>query len=122
MCLDALQQKVSSPEKNVPLSLETATFGPRYRWHAKQKWSLYGQALVGEANAFHTVVPTPSGAQTNANSLALEFGGGVDCKLKQRFALRLLDAAWLRTQIPNATNNAQSTLRLGAGVVVRFGR
>jgi hypothetical protein len=105
----------------VPLSLESATFGPRYRWHARQKWSIYGQALLGEANAFHSLVPTPSGAQTDGNSLALQVGGGLDYRLKQRFALRLLDAAWLRTQIPNATDNVQNTLRLGAGVVVRFG-
>jgi len=105
----------------VPLSLETATFGPRYRWHPKQKWSIYGQTLLGEANAFHTLVPAASGAQTDGNGLALQIGGGVDLKLRQRFALRLLDAAWLHTQLPNATNNVQNTLRLGAGVVVRFG-
>ena len=105
----------------VPLSLETATFGPRYRWHARQKWSIYGQALLGEANAFHTLVPTPNGTQTGANSSALQIGGGLDYKLKQRIALRLLDAAWLRTQVPNATNNVQNTLRLGAGLVIRFG-
>jgi hypothetical protein len=28
-----------------------------------------------------------------------------------------LDAAWLRTQLPNATTNAQNNARLGAGVV-----
>jgi hypothetical protein len=105
----------------VPLSLESTTFGPRYRWHAKRKWSIYGQALLGEANAFHTLVPTPSGTQTGGNSLALQIGGGLDYRLKQRFALRLLDASWLRTQIPNGTDNVENTLRIGTGVVVRFG-
>ena len=105
----------------IPLSLETTTFGPRYRWHANRRWSLYGEALVGEANAFNTVVPTPSATQTDANSLAFQLGGGLDYKLKQHLAVRVLDAAWLRTGIPNSTDNVQNTLRLGAGVVVRFG-
>ena len=114
-------QGSSIGNSGVPLSLQTAAFGPRYRWHAKQKWSIYGQVLLGEANAFHTLVPTPSGAATDGNSMALQIGGGVDFRLRERFALRLLDAGWLRTQIPNATNDAQNTLRLGAGVVMRFG-
>ena len=105
----------------IPLSFETTTFGPRYRWHANRKWSPYGEALVGEANAFNTLVPTLFGTQTEANSLALQIGGGLDYKLKQHLAVRVLDAAWLRTHIPNSTDNVQNTLRLGAGVVILFG-
>jgi hypothetical protein len=108
-------------KSGVPLSLETTTFGPRYRWHANRRWSPYGEVLFGEANAFRTLVPTRFGAQTDANSMALEIGGALDYRLKRHLALRVLDAAWLRTQIPNSTNNVQNILRLGAGVVVRFG-
>lgn len=106
---------------SVPLSMITTTFGPRYRWQANKKWSVYGEGLIGEANVFHTLVPTPSGADTSGNSLAIQVGGGLDYALKQRFAIRLLDAGWIRTQVPNSTNSVQNTLRLGAGVVVRFG-
>lgn len=105
----------------VPLSMITTTFGPRYRWHANKRWSVYGEGLIGEANVFHTLVPTSTGADTSGNSLAIQVGGGLDYILKQRFAIRLLDAGWIRTQVPNATNSVQNTLRLGAGVVVRFG-
>ena len=106
----------------IPLSLVTTTFGPRYRWHAQRKLSLYGQALVGEANGFRSIFPASAGAQTDANSLALQLGGGLDYRLHGRYALRVLDAGWLRTQLPNATDNVQNTLRLGAGLVVNFGR
>ena len=106
----------------IPLSLVTTTFGPRYRWHAQRKLSLYGQALVGEANGFRSLFPATTGAQTDANSLALQLGGGLDYRLHGSYALRLLDAGWLRTQLPNATDNVQNTLRLGAGLVVNFGK
>jgi hypothetical protein len=105
----------------IPLSLVTATFGPRYRWHSSHKISIYGEGLVGEANGFGSIFPAPGGSQSDANGLALQLGGGVDLRLSDRFALRMIDAGWLRTQPPNSTDNVQNTLRLGAGFVLRFG-
>lgn len=99
----------------------TTTFGPRYRWHPEKRISLYGQTLIGIANAFDSVFPTPAGAESSASSFALQIGGGVDYRLLGHFAIRALDAGWLRTRMPNAANNTQNTLRLGAGIVVRFG-
>jgi hypothetical protein len=106
----------------VPISLVTTTFGPRYRWHADRTLSLYGQGLIGEANGFRSVFPAQAGAQSGSNSFALQTGGGIDYKLSDRVALRVLDAAWLRTQLPNSTDNGQNNLRLGAGVVICFAR
>jgi hypothetical protein len=106
----------------VPISLVTTTFGPRYRWHADRTWSLYGQGLIGEANGFGSIFPAQTGSQSNSNSLALQIGGGMDYKLSSRIAIRVLDAAWLRTQLPNSTDNVQNSLRLGSGIVLRFAR
>jgi len=108
----------------VPLSLVTATFGPRYRWHANHRISIYCEGLVGEANGFRSAFPTSTGAQagvqTNANSLAVQAGGGVDYKLSRRVAVRAVEAAWQRSQLPNAADNVQNDLRIGAGFVLRF--
>jgi hypothetical protein len=104
----------------IPLSLVTATFGPRYRWHSQRRISLYGEALVGEANGFRSIFPTPSGATTSASSLALQLGGGLDYRPKGRFVIRLLDAGWVRTQLPNGANNLQNMPRLGGGAAFRF--
>ena len=103
------------------LSLVTTTFGPRYRWHGGHRFSVYGQGLLGEANGFRSLFPTERGAINSANSLALQVGGGVDLKLSKTLAIRALDAGWLRTQLPNSTNDRQNSLRLGAGVVLCFG-
>jgi hypothetical protein len=104
----------------VPLSLETLTFGPRYRWHPGRRLSLYGEGLIGEANGFRSIFPTAAGPQPDANGFAAQVGGGADIGLSDRFAIRVLDAAWSRTQLPNGTNNVQNDLRLGAGIVLRF--
>jgi hypothetical protein len=102
------------------LSQVTTTFGPRYRWHAGHRLSLYGEGLVGEANGFRSIFPTNSGSQSGANSLATQVGGGMDYSISGRFAVRVFDAAWSRTQLPNSTDNVQNNLLLGSGVVLRF--
>jgi len=105
----------------VPLTLMTATFGPRYRWHARRRCSLYGEGLIGEANALESLFPATGASLSSSNSLALQVGGGADFNMSNRVELRV-DAAWMRTQLPNATDNVQNTLRLGAGIALRFGR
>ena len=101
--------------------LVTATFGPRYTWTpARSRISLFGQGLIGEANGFDSVFPSPSGVNSSTNGLALLIGGGVNVTMTRHLALRGLDADWLRTELPNGSSNIQNNLRLGAGVVLRF--
>jgi hypothetical protein len=108
------------------LSMVTATFGPRYTWYrptgAGQKRSLaiFGQGLIGEAHGFNSYFPTATGSLTDYNSFALQVGGGIDIGLSRHFAVRALQADWLRTQFPNSTTNIQNTFRIGAGLVLRF--
>lgn len=99
------------------LSLVTATFGPRYRWHDGRRYSLYAEGLAGEANGFRSLFPTPAGVQPDANALATRVGGGIDLRIGQAVRVRALEAAWLRTQFPNSGSNVQNNLVLGAGVV-----
>ena len=105
----------------VDLNLITVTFGPRYTWAPpKRKYQLYGEALAGEANGFNGVFPRPYGVESNAKSSALQLGGGMDYAISPRTALRLFQADWLRTRLPNSTTSVQNNLRLGAGIVIRF--
>ncbi|MDE1160666.1 MAG: outer membrane beta-barrel protein [Acidobacteriaceae bacterium] len=104
----------------IPLSFVVWTAGPRYRWHGGHRVSAYGEVMAGEANGFHSLFPAPGAAQSNANGLAFRAGLGVDLAVKKHFAIRALEASYLRTQLPNADNNVQNILQLGAGVVFRF--
>ena len=105
---------------NIPLSLVTVTFGPRYRLHVARKLSVYGEVLVGEANGFSSIFPATGNSQDSANGLALQLGGGVDYRFGSRYALRLINASYLRTQLPNSADNVENNLQLGAGFVLRF--
>jgi outer membrane immunogenic protein len=105
----------------VGLDLVTATFGPRYTWQpAHARYSIYGQGLVGIANGLNGVFPNSAGLNTASDSMAVKTGGGMNLDLKPHLALRLFEADYLRTQLPNATNNVQNNFQLGAGVMLRF--
>jgi len=110
--------------QTVPLNLVLATFGPRYSWilapASKHSISLYGEALIGEANGFKGLFPATGGVISSSNAFALNVGGGVDYSLGRYFAYRLVETNWTRTQFQNGTTNVQSYLQLGSGVVVRF--
>jgi hypothetical protein len=105
----------------VGLDMVTATFGPRYTWSPKHsRSSFYAQGLVGEAWGMNSVFPNPAGAMTTAYDLAVKTGGGLNFYLAPHVALRVFEADYLRTQLPNSTNNAQNNLQLNAGFVLRF--
>jgi len=106
---------------SVGLDMVTATFGPRYQWSpAHHRCSFFGHALVGEANGFDSIFPGAAFASSSANGLALQLGGGFDLSVTHRFLMRVFEADWLRTELPNADTNVQNNIRLAAGVVVRF--
>jgi hypothetical protein len=104
----------------VGLDMVTATFGPRYCWSpAHHRYSFFGHALLGEANGFNSIFPGAGAASASANSLALQLGGGLDLPVKHRLLLRVFEADWLRTQLPNADTDVQNSIRLAAGLVIR---
>lgn len=116
----------SAANSGVGLDMVTATFGPRYTWYKpaglarKRSLAIFGQGLIGEAHGFNSYFPSTSGSQTSSNSFALQVGGGVDVGLSRHFAVRAIQADWLRTEFPNSTTNVQNSFRLGAGIVLRF--
>lgn len=61
-----------------------------------------------------------TGLNSTGDSFALQVGGGINLPLWNHFAVRALDAEWLRTQLPNGTTDVQNNLRLGTGLVYRF--
>lgn len=104
---------------HVGLDLLTYTFGPRYTWRPG-RMSFYAQGLVGVAHGYNGLFPHSGAEKDTANSVAALAGGGIDVALGRHTALRLVEADWLRTELPNSTNNTQNTLRLGFGLVFRL--
>lgn len=105
----------------VGLDLVTATFGPRYTWSPKhRRYSVFAQGLGGEAWGMNSVFPNSAGATTTANSFAVKVGGGLNLRFTPHLVLRVLEADYLRTQLPNSSSNVQNNLQLCTGIVLRF--
>ena len=105
----------------IGLDLIMATFGPRYtRQLLHERLSVYGQALYGEAWGMHSIFSDGSSTTNHAISQAWTLGGGVNLRLRPHLLVQVVEADWVRTQLPNAASNVQNNLRIGAGVVWRF--
>ena len=119
-----------STANGLPISMVVVVVGPRYRLTTRGgKYAVFGEGLVGYADGFRSQFPQNSGPgttstqiTTNANTLAVEAGGGVDVRLSRKIAIRPIEASYLRTQFPNFTTNVQNSLRVGAGLVFVLSR
>jgi outer membrane immunogenic protein len=101
------------------------TAGPRYtytiRAHdadpaSRPRFQVFAEALFGGVHAFNSAFPSSTGLSTSAGSFALETGGGINIFFSNRFAVRLLEVDYVRTELPNNYFNAQNDLRLGFGI------
>ncbi len=105
--------------------------GPRYTWSLPVRLTLgkikppvqiFGQGLFGYAYGFNGVYPTTAGAVPSASSFALRAGGGFNLRLTPRLGVRLLEADYERTALPNNASNTQNNLLIAAGLTWRFAR
>ena len=103
------------------LTLTSFLVGPRYSWHRSHRFSAFAQVLLGGAHSSGALTPGSSGLAGSENAFATTIGGGLDARLARRLALRLFQADYYLTRFPNGANGDQNNLRIGAGVVFRFG-
>jgi outer membrane immunogenic protein len=103
------------------LTLTSFLAGPRYTWTRPHRLAPFAQALLGGAHASGALAPGSSGLPGSANAFAMTAGGGLDIGLTRRIALRAFEADYYLTRFDNGVNDHQNNLRIGVGVVVRFG-
>jgi hypothetical protein len=104
--------------------------GPRYTYTAwtgrdaafSRRLQLFGQGLIGGAHAYNGVFPGPSGTTNTAGSLAVQAGGGLNLFFSKSLGVRLVEAEYVRTSLPNNGSNTQNDLRLAFGVIWHIGR
>jgi peptidoglycan-associated lipoprotein len=105
----------------VGLDLIAYTAGLRYTVIPERgRYNYFGEVLGGAVHGANSIFPTGNHFSTSGNSLALQMGGGINIPMSRRLALRVVEADWLRTQLPNATTGIQNNFRLGAGIQIQF--
>jgi outer membrane protein OmpA-like peptidoglycan-associated protein/opacity protein-like surface antigen len=101
------------------LTLMSYMAGPKVSYRYRRLVP-YAQALFGAAHGSDSYFPSGTSYSTTASSFALTGGGGLEYNLSPRFALRVVEAQYLHTSLPNGTDNSQNHLMLGAGLVIKF--
>jgi len=115
---------------NVDLRKVQFTAGPRYAYTAwtgrdaaaNRRLQIFGQGLFGGVSAYAGTFPGPDGVATGASSFAIEAGGGLNLFFSKTFGVRLLEADYVRTSLPNNASNTQNDLRLAFGMTWHIGR
>ncbi len=104
------------------LTLKSYLFGARYSWRNSSRFAPFGQALFGGSHAGTNLSSGGPVLGNTSNSFALSAGGGLDVSLTRHFAVRAFEADYFRTQFPNGANDRQNNLRLGAGLILKWGK
>jgi opacity protein-like surface antigen len=102
------------------LTLTTFTAGPRFVLSHARKLQPFAQALFGLAHGSGSQFPQGDSLESSANSFALDLGAGADYSLNKRISVRILQLDYLRTALPNNSNDWQNNLRVGAGLTLHF--
>jgi len=103
------------------LTLTSYLAGPRYTWARARHFAPFAQVLLGGVHASGSLAPGSSGLPGSANAFGMIAGGGLDISLTRHIALRAFEADYYLTRFDNGVNDHQNNLRLGAGLMIRFG-
>ena len=75
-------------------------------------------AGVQQAMTQACVNPSENGSAAKEN--AVQAGGGLNWYLSKHWGVRLIEADYVRTALPNAAANIQNDMRLSAGITYHF--
>lgn len=91
-------------------------YGPRLSY--RRPWGTpFAHVLLGAAHA--QVKVTPTGPRASDLSFAMAIGGGMDWNFRNKTAIRVVQAEYLRA---NGLGANQNSFRLSAGVILYLGR
>jgi len=113
---------VGNVQSGVDVNKLSYLAGPRVTytaWRAAtgpRRLQVFGQGLVGGTHGFDGLYPDGAAVKSSANSLAVQAGGGLNYYFSKHWGARLIEADYVRTELPNATDGVQNDFRLAAGI------
>ncbi|HEY6442158.1 MAG TPA: hypothetical protein VIY66_02330 [Candidatus Acidoferrales bacterium] len=106
-------------------SLTLISFSAGARYQIAQPWlegnhkpEPFAQVLLGAAHAGGG----EAGVADGSYRFATRIGGGIDVPVSSHFAVRVIQLDYYLTTFANATNDHQSNLSVGVGIVYRWCR
>jgi outer membrane immunogenic protein len=100
------------------LTIASYLFGPRVSYRKHERFTLFGQFLMGWAYQNGSLRTALSGPK---NEFATSLGGGLDVKVTHYIAIRPFQLEYFHTGFANGVNGSQNNFRFSSGVVFRLG-
>jgi len=91
-------------------------FGPRFYYHPDRRVTPYVQALAGGSEEFSNYVYVQG-----VTAFAASGGAGLSARLSRRWGWNIVEADYVYSHLPNASNDRQSDLRVSTGITFRLG-
>lgn len=100
-------------------SVHSFLFGPQFSLR-RERFTLFGRTLVG----FVRTTVSAFGFSISDSAFGLAAGGGVDARVNDFVAVRIVQADYVLSRFQGLSGSAESqhNARVSAGVVFRFGR
>ena len=103
------------------LTLTAVAFGPRLTKAVPHHAHVFAQTLFGVTHGSNSQFPQSNNTLvSSATSFGLDLGAGFEHSLTKNIDLRLLQAEYLRTALPNNSTGWQNNLRLGSGITFHW--
>jgi opacity protein-like surface antigen len=120
----------AAPGASANATIISYMFGPRLSYRKNATWTPFAQALFGGAHG--NISAKAGGVSLGSQSqdkLALTVGGGLDAKVSDHVAIRIIQAEYFMTTFDagkagsaaGVKVNHQNNIRLTFGIVFRFG-
>ena len=113
----------SNVTPGVDVNKITIMAGPRYTWtvpqskSASQKnYQIFTQGLVGRVHGFNGAYPEMPALASTANAFAFQAGAGLNLLCHNNWGVRLLEADYVHSTLPNGSGNLQNDFRISFGV------
>lgn len=97
-------------------------FGPRFSYRRRARVTPFGHALVGGVSSSLGTVPSGAFVGGRAGGFAMTLGGGVDARMNERLAFRLIQAEYFLTRFHEPSGSPGSPLSTFPGVATAAGR
>jgi opacity protein-like surface antigen len=101
------------------ISAPSVLFGPRFSLRRNRRLTPFAHALFGASHIRSEATELGQTFIFSDTSFAMAIGGGLDVRVSDNIAIRIIQVDYLRTHHFNETQNKG---RIVAGVVLRFGK
>lgn len=110
---------INGTDSREEIRTQTYLFGPQFSLRRNPRVTPFARALFGASRIKTEATEFGQTFAFSDTSFALALGGGLDVRINDTVAIRVIQAEYVRTSFFGETQNKG---RISAGIVIRFGK